>query len=180
MTRGRSVAAISDAEAAGLGYFDSGECGQRFAQRSPDPEREVLAGRVVESVDFVQDAVIELGMHRRPGSVDVSKIHYPTGHWMNGTAHNQSNRKRVAMHAAARVPVDDVRQESRAGKREVGGKLRLGTRDVGQWRESGTESRSESRTASSIANTLSCREATRSPSITRRTPFHCLMREDEV
>lgn len=73
---------------------------------------------------------------------------------MHRSGDDESHTKRVTMHATTRVTAWHMRQPTRAGECELGRKLSLRGGQVRQ-RESGSVSRSESRTALSNAVTLS-------------------------
>lgn len=58
---------------------DLAEQSQRRLEPAPDPDRELFAGRIFQSRDIVEAAMIDFIEHRREGLLDVREVHHPTG-----------------------------------------------------------------------------------------------------
>src|SRR5690606_29484007 len=73
----RILARIAAPRIAGLAHPHPVQQRQARLEFVPDPAREVLAGRILESRDLVQEAVIEALVERRERGLDLGEVHDP-------------------------------------------------------------------------------------------------------
>lgn len=85
----------------------------------PDPDGEDLGGRVLETVNLVEQIVVEPSDHRVDGVFDISEIHEPSGPRIDVAADRDFSSKRVAVHPPALVPFGDIRQVMRGFETEI-------------------------------------------------------------
>lgn len=83
---------------------------ERRFERIPDPDRQHFAGRIFQSSDFVEAAMIQLVQDRGECGFHLGKIHDPAriGRWFAANMHFDA--KRMPMHARAFVPGRHARQ----------------------------------------------------------------------
>ena len=86
------------------------ECWQRRRQFSPDPYREVLAGRVFKPLDVIEVVVIEASVKWCKRSRQVCKIVYPPGDGVDIPAHVDFDLERMAVQAGALVVSRNIGQ----------------------------------------------------------------------
>src|SRR5205085_3955752 len=108
-----SVAAVDAAGGAGLAYDDAVEQRQRRLEPLPDPLREPLAGRIVEPLDLVQIAMVELVEQWLEGGLHVCEVHHPPEPRVDRSGDVNLDLERMPMHARALVSVRHVRQPMR-------------------------------------------------------------------
>src|SRR5690606_8383382 len=70
-------AAVAAPRGAGLVDHDLRQLRQRRLQALPDPDREALAGRVLQPFDLVEVVVVQLPVQRLEGGLDVGVVHHP-------------------------------------------------------------------------------------------------------
>ena len=104
---------------AGLAHDDLAQPGQRGGDALPDPAREVLAGRVLEPLDLVQVVVVELGVERLEGGLDLGEVHEPAELLVHLAAHVQRDLEGVPVQAGALVVRRDHGQPVRGLEREL-------------------------------------------------------------
>ena len=78
---------------------------QMRLKRLPDPNGELLAGWILQSLYLVQKAMVERVHHRRKGSIDLSKIEDPSLRLVDFAAYRHRNRERMAVKAATAVSI---------------------------------------------------------------------------
>lgn len=69
----------------------------------PDPAREDLAGRIVESWNVVEVVMVELFGQRRERAFDLGKVHDPAQIRVERTTHADLDAERVAVQTRALV-----------------------------------------------------------------------------
>src|SRR5512138_3353614 len=104
------LAAIDAARRARLANLDLHEAGHRPREGTPDPARQVLARRILESRNLVQVPMIELIVQRTEGVLELGEVHHPPGAFADRPVHGNANLKRVPVQARALVPLRHVRQ----------------------------------------------------------------------
>ena len=70
---------------------------QGWRKLVPEPDREVFAGGVVEAGNVVELAVVECGVYRLPGGLDVGKIAYPAEFGIKLAADREFDPERMAV-----------------------------------------------------------------------------------
>src|SRR5207248_1565385 len=101
----RSLFATVDA-AGGTGFPDHhGGQRQRIGQPLPDPPREHLAGRVLQSGYLVEVVVVELLVQRPERGLDVAEVGDPAGDRIDVAAQVDLDPVRVAVQPGALVPL---------------------------------------------------------------------------
>lgn len=79
----------------------------------PHPLREVLTGRVLQSLDFIEVVMIEPIVDRLEDLLQVRKVHDPTSGFRHLTLDVDLNTERVAVQTPALVPLGHVGQSVR-------------------------------------------------------------------
>src|SRR5512132_1518833 len=107
----RSAAFVLAAGVAGLEDRDAGDGRERRLQAIPDPAGEQLARRVLEAGEVVQVVVIELGVERGPGVVEVAVVEEPAGLLVHGAGDGDLDFEAVAVEARALVAGGDLGEQ---------------------------------------------------------------------
>ena len=89
------------------------ERGELRYQRVPNPTRQHLARRVLETWDFVQIVMIELVVQRLPNLIKIAKINEPTGLRVGVADDRELDLERMTMETCTFVPLWDLRQAMR-------------------------------------------------------------------
>ena len=84
----------------------------------PNPNREVLARRIVESVNLVEIVMIESVEEWLKGTLHICEVDHPTGLRSDRASHVDLDPERMSVEPAALVPRWDVRQPMRRLNRE--------------------------------------------------------------
>lgn len=95
-------------------HFDTGQIRQRGLELLPQPHRQVFAGGVVQPGNIVQIAMVERGMDRPPGRLDVGEIEHPAERGIDLAADGELDPKRMAVQARAGMGVGQRGQPPRA------------------------------------------------------------------
>ena len=102
--------AVNTAGGAGLAHHDPGKHRQRWLEPAPDPARQILAGGVLQPLDFVQVMMIELLIDRLEDAGQIGEVHDPACLLRHRAGDMNLDAKRMAMQAPAFVALRHVRQ----------------------------------------------------------------------
>jgi len=86
---------------------------KRGLERVPDPYRQALAGRVFQTRNFVEIAMIQAFEHRPKRRLHIGEIHHPSGFRPRISAHMHFDPKGMAVQTRAFVASRYVRQAMR-------------------------------------------------------------------
>jgi hypothetical protein len=106
-----SVLSVVDA-ASRTGFADdyAGQFWQLRLQARPDPACQILARRVLEPWDLVQEMVVELILQGLEGALHVGEIEEPTHVLIDCPSESELDAERVAVQASALVSEWHIRQ----------------------------------------------------------------------
>ena len=107
------LARVTAAGRAGLVDDDLVQLWQAWFQRLPDPLREALAGRIFQTWNLIEVAMVELLEDRRKSLLDVGEVHDPAQVRIGFTAHVHFDPERVAVQARALVRRGNMRKAVR-------------------------------------------------------------------
>jgi hypothetical protein len=108
---GTELAAENAAGGAGFGDDDFDEEREGWFEASPDPERDLFAGRVVQAGDIVEVPVVELFPERAEGSGEIGIIDEPTELGIAGAGDGDFDLEAMAVEASALVGVGEFGEE---------------------------------------------------------------------
>jgi len=91
-------------------YDDFRKQRQARLRLAPDPAREILAGRIFQARNLIQQLMIDAIENRLKRRAHVCEIHHPTGMRIDRPGNVQLDAKGVAVHASALVSGRHVRQ----------------------------------------------------------------------
>lgn len=83
---------------------------QARLELGPDPAREILAGRIVETGNVIEIVMVELFEQRRERGFDVGEVHDPAEFRIERSAHVHFDVERVSVQPRAFVPGRHLRQ----------------------------------------------------------------------
>ena len=104
---------VADVLAAACACFVDADLGQLRQERLellPDPFREVLAGRILETGNVIQIVVVEAFIERLEYRFDFGEITYPAGMRINIALQIDSDLEGMAMQATAFVSLGYMRK----------------------------------------------------------------------
>src|SRR6185437_9917329 len=111
-------AGIRTPAGAGLAHHNPAQQGKRWMQASPDPAREVFAGRVLQTIHIVQATMVDLVMDPLERTLDLGKVHHPSEALIQGAGNMNLDVEAVPVKASALVPFRHIRQPMRRFDRE--------------------------------------------------------------
>ena len=86
---------------------------ERRLETTPDPDRELFAGRILQTGNVVEAAMIDLVEDRRESGLDVGEIHHPARVRLRFTRNMDFHAERMPVHSRAFVARRDIRQAVR-------------------------------------------------------------------
>ena len=89
------------------------QCTERWLEPTPDPDRELLAGRILQAGNIVEAAMIDLLEDRRECRFDLGEIHHPAGMRLRFSRHMDFHAERMPVQPRAFVAGGHVRQAVR-------------------------------------------------------------------
>ena len=114
-----SLTSVDAAGGAGLADDDLRQLWNGRLEFVPDPAGDVLARRVLETLDLVQIVVVEAAKKRLEVGLQVGEVHEPAALGLDRPGDVQRDLERVPVESAALVPVGDVRKEVGCLEREL-------------------------------------------------------------
>ena len=109
----QSAVRVGTTRGAGFMHDDAVQQRQTRPQRVPDPARQRLAGRILQTREVIQIAMVEAIEYRLEGGFQVGEVHDPSEHRVRFATHVDLDSKRMPVQARAFVPVGYVRQAMR-------------------------------------------------------------------
>ena len=86
---------------------------QRWLEPPPDPDRELLAGRIFQPRNIIEAAVIDFIEHRRECRLDVGEVHHPAGMRLRFAGHMNFHAERMPVQPRAFMAGRHVRKAVR-------------------------------------------------------------------
>ena len=77
----------------------------------PDPDGEVLRGGVLETLDLVQEVMIEQVYQGSGNSLQIAEVDEPSRMRINLTSDRQFSTERVTVHSPALVAIREIREK---------------------------------------------------------------------
>jgi hypothetical protein len=103
------VAGIDASAGAGFLDDDLAQSRERRKQANPKPTSKILAGRVLQTLYFVQIIVVDLLFDGLEGLLDVCEVDDPTQLRVDWTANMDADAEAVTVETSAFVPRRDIR-----------------------------------------------------------------------
>ncbi len=96
---------------AGFMHHDLGEEWERRLELSPDPDGDHFTGRILETLDLVEDPVIQSSLEGLNGLLDVAIVDQKALIGIDVPLDDHLNAERVAVHAPTLVPLGKTRKK---------------------------------------------------------------------
>ena len=86
---------------------------ERRLQPTPNPDRKLLAGRIFQTRNIIEAAMIDCVEHRREGCLDIGEIHHPAGVRLRLAGNVDFHAKRMPVQPRAFMARGNVRETVR-------------------------------------------------------------------
>ena len=118
-TNSSEFTSVDAATGAGLTDDDLRQLRDGRLEFVPDPASDVLARRVLKTLDLVQIVVVEATKKRLEVRLEVGEVHEPAALGLDWPRNVQCDVERMPVESAALVALGDVRKEVRCLEREL-------------------------------------------------------------